>query len=82
METTATPYLNVAQVADRLTCSTRTILDMTRLGEIPHIRRRGGGSRCLFREDWLEAWDNGAVLETIENPRTGGRVCRPRGASE
>lgn len=73
----ASPYLLVEDVAERLHCSTRTVHELTRTLAIPH-RRLPGGRRCLFRPDELEAWENGAALEVVEQPR-GGRVVRPAG---
>jgi excisionase family DNA binding protein len=69
------PYLLVADVAERLRCSTRTIHELTRTHSIPH-RRLPGSRRCLFRVDELEAWEEGAPLEVKELPR-GGRVVIP-----
>lgn len=70
------PYLLVEDVATRLRCSPRTIHELTRTRAIPH-RRLPGGRRCLFREDELEAWEQGAPLEILETPG-GGRVVRPQ----
>jgi excisionase family DNA binding protein len=72
------PYLLVEDVAARLRCSRRTIHELTRTNAIPH-RRLPGGRRCLFREDELEAWVEGAPLEVVELAR-GGRVVRPEAA--
>jgi excisionase family DNA binding protein len=72
------PYLLVEDVARRLRCSRRTVHELTRTCSIPH-RRLPGGRRCLFREDELEAWEEGAPLEVIETAR-GGRVVRPKEA--
>ena len=57
------PYLTTQDVAERLRCSVRTVHEMTRHHEIPHIKRPGG-RRCLFQPDWLQAWENGAPLHT------------------
>ncbi|MGH3093860.1 MAG: helix-turn-helix transcriptional regulator [Gaiellaceae bacterium] len=70
------PYLLVEDVARRLRCSRRTVHELTRTCAIPY-RRLPGGRRCLFREDELEAWEEGATLEVIETVR-GGRVVRPK----
>jgi excisionase family DNA binding protein len=70
------PYLLVEDVASRLRCSRRTVHELTRTCAIPH-RRLPGGRRCLFREDELEAWEEGAALEVIETVQ-GGRVVRPK----
>lgn len=69
------PFLSVEEVAERLRCSTRTVYEMTRSSTIPH-RRFPGGRRCLFIPSELEAWEDGAPLETTYLPR-GGRVVRP-----
>lgn len=72
-------YLQVEDVAERLRCSTRTIHELTRTCAIPH-RRLPGTRRCLFREEDLEVWENGAPLEVTELPR-GGRLVRPHPAA-
>jgi excisionase family DNA binding protein len=72
-------YLQVEDVAERLRCSTRTIHELTRTSAIPH-RRLPGTRRCLFREEELEAWENGSPLEATELPR-GGRLVLPRPAA-
>jgi excisionase family DNA binding protein len=69
------PFLTVEEVAERQRCSTRTVREQTRLRQIPHLKNPGG-LRCLFRTDWLEAWELGAELEVLNLPR-GGRVVRP-----
>ena len=69
------PFLLVAEVATRLRCSERSIHELTRTGRIPHLKRPGA-RRCLFRLDWLEAWEGGAALELVELER-GGRIVRP-----
>ncbi len=53
----------------------RTVHELTRLARIPH-RRLPGSRRCLFREDELRAWEDGAELELIE--RASGRIVRPK----
>lgn len=68
------PFLRTEDVAARLHCSIRTIHELTRLARIPH-RRLPGSRRCLFREDELRAWEDGAELELIE--QHGGRIVRP-----
>lgn len=74
----ASPYLLVEDVAERLRCSTRSVHELTRLREIPH-RRLPGSRRCLFLVEELEAWEAGAPLEVVEMAR-GGRVVRPKAA--
>jgi excisionase family DNA binding protein len=75
MTTRESPFL-VTEVADRLRCSLRTVHELTRLRLIPH-RRLPGFRRCLFREDELDSWENGADLEVTELSH-GGRIVRPR----
>lgn len=72
----ASPYILVEDVAERLQCSTRSVHELTRTGAIPH-RRLPGGRRCLFVLEELELWENGAALETVPLAR-GGRVVRPK----
>jgi excisionase family DNA binding protein len=76
---TASPYLRVEDVAERLRCSTRSVHELTRTNAIPH-RRLPGTRRCLFREDELAAWEDGAALDVVELTR-GGRVVRPSARS-
>jgi excisionase family DNA binding protein len=64
----ASPYLLVADVAERLHCSTRTIHGMTSAREIPH-RRLPGQRRCLFLAADLERWEGSCPLEVVELPR-------------
>lgn len=71
----ASPFLAVADVAERLRCSTRTIHELTRTHRIPHFKL-SGSRRCLFRPDELERWENGAELEVVQL-RNGGRIVRP-----
>jgi predicted DNA-binding transcriptional regulator AlpA len=52
-----------------------TIYEMTRTGSVPH-RKLAGRRGLLFPLDELEAWEDGAPLETL-NLVGGGRVCRP-----
>ena len=68
------PYLLVEDVAERLRCSRRTVHELTRTNSIPH-RRLPGTRRCLFRVEELEAWESGASLQTIAQPRDGGADC-------
>jgi excisionase family DNA binding protein len=72
---TTTPFLITSEVAARLRCSVRTVHELTRLGLIPH-RRLPGARRCLFRVDELQAWEDGARLETIELG-DAARLVRP-----
>jgi hypothetical protein len=73
----ATPFLLVDDVAVRYRCSTWTIHEKARLGQIPHRKLAGGCSRLLFVASDLTAWENGAELVVTETP-SGGRVCRPK----
>jgi len=70
------PYILVEEVAKRLHVTPRTVHELTRTAAIPH-RRLPGARRCLFREDELTAWENGAALEHVTQPR-GGRIVRVR----
>jgi hypothetical protein len=70
------PFLVAEEVAKRLHCSLRSIHERTRLGQIPH-RRLPGSRRCLFREDELAAWEDGAELE-VSLLTDGGRIVRPK----
>ena len=64
------PFLITPEVAVRLRCSVRTVHELTRLGLILH-RRLPGSRRCLFGKEELEAWEAGAILETIELEPSG-----------
>ena len=55
-----------------LGCSRRTIHEYTRRDEIPH-RVLPHGRRCLFDEEELRAWMDGAELARVDLP-AGGRV--------
>lgn len=70
------PYILVEEVAERLHVTTRTVHELTRTAAIPH-RRLPGSRRCLFLESELSAWEDGAELEHLAQPR-GGRIVRPR----
>ena len=82
------PFLVTPRVATRLRCSVRTVHELTRRGLIPH-RRLPGPRRCLFREDELEAWEQGgrpargcreagALPEARAHERRSPRGCRAR----
>ena len=73
----ASPYLQVEDVAELLGCSKRTVHERARLAEIPH-RRPPAARRLLFLEGEIRAWLDGAELECLALPR-GGRVVRPKG---
>lgn len=68
----ASPYLLVEDVAERLRCSTRKVHELTRTHAIPH-RRLPGSRRCLFLVEELQRWEGGADLE-VRELRGGGRV--------
>lgn len=72
---TASPYLLIDDVAERLHVARSTVHEWARLGVIPH-RKLPRSRRLLFLPADLEAWESGAELETIE--RDGGRVVRPK----
>jgi hypothetical protein len=71
-------YLLVEDVAKRYGMSRRTVHELTRTARIPH-RVLPHTRRCLFEEEWLRAWANGAELERVDLPG-GGRIVRPKGA--
>jgi excisionase family DNA binding protein len=56
-------FLLAEEVAQRLRCSLRTVHELTRTGRIPHVKL-DGSRRCLFRDDELKRWEDGAPLET------------------
>jgi predicted DNA-binding transcriptional regulator AlpA len=68
-------YLITPEAAAMNRSSTRTIHELARQGKIPH-RRISGTRRCLFVEEEIAAWLNGAELERIDLPG-GGRIVRP-----
>lgn len=68
--------LTVEEVAEMLRCSSWTVWDWARRGEIPH-RKPPGKRRLLFDPGELEAWQDGAELETRRWGRDG-RIVRPK----
>jgi excisionase family DNA binding protein len=68
-------YLIVEEVARRHRMSVRTVHELTRTRQIPHVKLPGR-RRCLFREDWLDEWQLGCELESSELD-SGGRIVRP-----
>lgn len=69
-------WLTTAEAAEYCRLSVRSVLGRTTRGAIPH--RRGAGCRGnLFVRDELDAWLNGAELETVVTP-SGGRIVRPK----
>lgn len=78
-------YLTLADVHARYNgaFSLWTLRERARRGEIPHLKH-AGCKALLFREDWLDAWDDGAELEWRVVRRRGvssGRVVRPMARS-
>jgi hypothetical protein len=70
-------FLSLAQVVERYAgvWSSSTLYKWTRSGQIPH-RKLPGRNELLFSVADLEAWEDGAELETVKRPK-GGRICRP-----
>jgi hypothetical protein len=51
-------------------------------GEIPNLKHPGS-KHVLFREDWLDAWDEGCELErrtTRQRGLSAGRIVKPKQA--
>lgn len=74
-------YLTLSDVVERYggAYSGWTLRERARRGEIPHLKHPGSKS-VLFREDWLNAWDEGCELERQVVRRRGlsaGRIVRP-----
>lgn len=72
-----TQFLTTEDVAQRYGISRRTIHELTRSGRIPH-RILPGTRRCLFDEQSLAQWEDGAELERVDLPN-GGRIIRASG---
>ena len=70
-------YLSLPELVERYAgvYSKWTLYELTRTGSIPH-RKLPGRRGLLFPVDELEAFEDGAELETL-NLAGGGRVCRP-----
>jgi hypothetical protein len=70
-------YLSLPQVVDRYAgvWSKWTLYELTRTGQIPH-RKLPGRRELLFPLADLEAFEDGAPLETVKLP-DGGRIVRP-----
>src|SRR6266536_348864 len=68
-------YLSLPGVVERYagTWSKWQLYEWTRTGRIPH-RKLPGRRELIFPLDELEAFEDGAPLETLPD---GGRVCRP-----
>src|SRR5262249_10631957 len=71
-------YLLAEHVADLLGCSVDTVQRRAAANQTPR-RRIGGTRRLLFVPDELDAWIDGAPLETVDAPN-GGRIVRPVGS--
>ncbi len=76
-------YLTLADVVERYggAYSAWTLREKARRGEVPHVKHPGS-KFVLFREDWLDAWDEGCELERRIVRRRGlapGRVVKPVG---
>lgn len=70
-----TRYLTTEEIAEQLHCSRRTISALVSAGRIPYRRVRGV-RRTFFVPDEIEAWINGADLETVNS--NGGKIVRPK----
>jgi hypothetical protein len=70
-------YLSMRQVVERYAgvWSAWTLYEWTRTGRIPH-RKLPGRRELIFPLDELQAFEDGAPLETLALP-DGGRSCRP-----
>jgi excisionase family DNA binding protein len=74
--TPRSPYITVAEAANRIGYSERTIRELCRTNRIPHRKLAGGSSPCLFVPRELDAWVDGAPLIVEPAPAHGGRVVR------
>jgi hypothetical protein len=75
-------YLPLADVVERYggNYSAWTLREKARRGELPHVKHPGAKA-ILFREDWLDAFDEGCELERQVVRQRGlspGRIVRPR----
>ena len=66
-------YLTTEDVAERYGQSVRSVHGLTAANRLP-CRRLPGVRRVLFLADELDLYDDGAVLEVLEE----GRVVRPK----
>lgn len=71
--------INTADAASFLKCSTRTVKERARLGEIPHRKVPGCRALVFFEAELIE-WINGAPLEVQHLPGDG-RTVRPKKAA-
>jgi predicted DNA-binding transcriptional regulator AlpA len=69
----ASPYLRVPDVAARYGQSIDWVWTRTAQRAIP-FRKLPRSRACLFLEDELRAWDEGAPLEVVDQPNGGVRV--------
>lgn len=74
----ADELLVVEDVAAMLGWAISTVQEKCVRGLIPN-RRLPGTRRCLIPRSDLQAWLDGAELETVRLAR-GGRICRPKAA--
>jgi hypothetical protein len=77
-------YLSLAEVVERYAgvYSEWTLREKARRGEIPNLKH-AGSKHVLFREDWLNAWDEGCELERRIIRQRGlgaGRIVKPKPA--
>jgi hypothetical protein len=75
----STPYILLEDVVERYHSSTRSVGELVSKRAIPHLRH-AHTRRVLFVPAELDAWDDGAELETIPLAG-GGRRVRPKGAT-
>ena len=66
-------YWTTEEAADYLRTSVRGLRERTRLKRVP-CRKIGGHRRILFTREELDAFLDGAELETVELPGNGWRV--------
>lgn len=71
--------INTADAASFLKCSTRTVKERARLGEIPHRKVPGCRALVFFQSELIE-WLNGVPLEVQHLPGDG-RTVRPKKAA-
>jgi excisionase family DNA binding protein len=68
-------YLTATEAADYLRMTVRSLHEHTRTRRVP-CRRLAGHRRLLFTRTELDAYLNGAPLESVELP-DGGWIVRP-----
>jgi hypothetical protein len=72
-------YLLTEDIAERYGATVRWIDEESRCGRLPH-RKLPGRRRRLYLLEELDAFDNGAPLETVTLPN-GGKHVRPKAAA-